>query len=138
MDTEEVNQLVHDTVKKLFDKEKKLKKPFPILVEEAHEWIPEQGRRGEDGEVTDMLIRVGKRGRKRGLGICALSQRPASVDKDYKCKLTSSAETGDLQSFVVEVEPATDPVSNLIAILGDVVGELVDSVFTLGNGLSSL
>jgi len=83
VDSEEVNQLVHDTTKALFDKEKKLKKPFPILVEEAHEWIPQQGSRGEDGEVTDMLIRVGKRGRKRGLGLCALSQRPQSVDKDY-------------------------------------------------------
>lgn len=83
VETSEVNQLVHDTTKALFDKEKKLKKPFPILVEEAHEWIPEQGSRGEDGEVTDMLIRVGKRGRKRGLGLTALSQRPASVDKDY-------------------------------------------------------
>lgn len=83
IETSEVNQLVHDTCKALFDKEKKLKKPFPILVEEAHEWIPEQGRRGEDGEVTQMLIRIGKRGRKRGLGLCALSQRPASVDKDY-------------------------------------------------------
>lgn len=83
VDTEEVNQLVHDTVKALFDKEKKLKKPFPILVEEAHEWIPQQGSRGEDGKVTEMLVRVGKRGRKRGLGLAALSQRPASVDKDY-------------------------------------------------------
>jgi prefoldin subunit 5 len=79
----EADQLVHDTVKSLFDKEKKLKMPFPILVEEAHEWIPQQGSRGEDGEVTEMLIRVGKRGRKRGLGLCALSQRPQSVDKDY-------------------------------------------------------
>jgi predicted transcriptional regulator len=83
IETSEVNQLVHDTVKAMFDKEKKLKKPFPILVEEAHEWIPEQGSRGEDGEVTKMLIRVGKRGRKRGLGLGALSQRPASVDKDF-------------------------------------------------------
>ncbi|WP_049996398.1 helicase HerA domain-containing protein [Halococcus sediminicola] len=79
----EVDQLVHDTVKALFDKEKKLKMPFPVLVEEAHEWIPQQGSRGDDGEVTEMLIRVGKRGRKRGLGLCALSQRPQSVDKDY-------------------------------------------------------
>ncbi|WP_049937192.1 helicase HerA domain-containing protein [Haloplanus natans] len=83
IDREEVNELVHDTCKALFDKEKKLKKPFPIFIEEAHEWIPQQGKRGEDGEVTDMLIRIGKRGRKRGLGITALSQRPASVDKDY-------------------------------------------------------
>lgn len=83
VDTQEENQLVHDTVKKLFDKQKKLKKPFPILVEEAHEWIPQQGSRGENGEVTEMLIRVSKRGRKRGLGLTALSQRPASVDKDH-------------------------------------------------------
>lgn len=83
IETSDVNQLVHDTSKALFDKEKKLKKPFPILVEEAHEWIPERGSRGENGEVTNMLIRIGKRGRKRGLGLAALSQRPASVEKDY-------------------------------------------------------
>ena len=83
IETEEVNQLVHDTCKAMFDKEKKLKKPFPIFVEEAHEWIPQQGRRGEDGKVTEMLIRIAKRGRKRGLGVCALSQRPASLDKDF-------------------------------------------------------
>lgn len=79
----EVNQLIHDTCKAMFDKQKKLKKPFPILVEEAHEWIPQQGTRGKEGEVTKMLIRIGKRGRKRGLGLAALSQRPQAVDKDY-------------------------------------------------------
>jgi predicted transcriptional regulator len=83
IETSEVDQLVHDTCKAMFDKEKKLKKPFPIFVEEAHEWIPQQGSRGEDGEVTNMLIRIGKRGRKRGLGLCALSQRPQAVDKNY-------------------------------------------------------
>jgi hypothetical protein len=83
IETSEVNQLVHDTCKAMFDKEKKLKKPFPILVEEAHEWIPQQGVKGEDGKVSEMLIRISKRGRKRGLGIAALSQRPQSVDKDF-------------------------------------------------------
>lgn len=83
IETEKVNQLIHDTCKAMFDKEKKLKKPFPILVEEAHEYIPQQGTRGEDGKVSEMLIRISKRGRKRGLGIAALSQRPQSVDKDF-------------------------------------------------------
>jgi len=83
IESSEVNKLVHDTAKAMFDKEKKLKKPFPIFVEEAHEWIPQQGTRGGEGEVTKMLIRIAKRGRKRGLGMAALSQRPASVDKDY-------------------------------------------------------
>lgn len=83
IETSEANQLVHDTAKAMFDKEKKLKKPFPIFVEEAHEWIPQQGSRGENGEVTEMLVRIAKRGRKRGLGITALSQRPASLDKNF-------------------------------------------------------
>lgn len=78
-----VNELVYKTCKKIFDLENTLRKPYLVLVEEAHEWIPEQGTRGEDGEVTEILIRIAKRGRKRGLGIGAMSQRPAAVDKDY-------------------------------------------------------
>jgi hypothetical protein len=83
IDSREVNRLVHDTCKAMFDKEKKLKKPFPVFVEEAHEWIPQDGKRGEEVDVTGMLLRISARGRKRGLGICALSQRPAKVDKDH-------------------------------------------------------
>ena len=83
IEKKEPNKLVHDTCKAIFDKGKKLKKPFPIFVEEAHEWIPQQGNRGEDGEVTEMLVRIAKRGRKRGLGITAMSQRPASLEKDF-------------------------------------------------------
>jgi len=83
IETEEVNKLVHNTAKAMFDKEKKLKKPFPILVEEAHEWMPQDGKRGDKVDVTGMLLKISARGRKRGLGICALSQRPAKVDKDH-------------------------------------------------------
>jgi hypothetical protein len=35
------------------------------------------------GEVGKMLIKIGKRGRKHGLGIVGISQRPADVKKDY-------------------------------------------------------
>jgi hypothetical protein len=73
-------RLVHDVVRELFIKEKKAKIPYLLLIEEAHEFIPESG--GLD-EVGDMLVRVAKRGRKRGLGVCAMSQRPASVSKDF-------------------------------------------------------
>jgi len=54
--------------------------PFLMLVEEIHEYIPEGGGLDDTGE---MLIRVAKRGRKRGLGIMGLSQRPADVKKDF-------------------------------------------------------
>ena len=51
-----------------------------MLVEECHEWIPEKG---SINEVGRMLIKIGKRGRKHGLGIVGISQRPADVKKDY-------------------------------------------------------
>jgi len=79
-DPDEGRQLVGDVVEELFVREKQAKTPFLVIVEEAHEFVPEQG--GLD-DVGKTIIRVAKRGRKRGLGVCALSQRPASVAKDY-------------------------------------------------------
>ncbi|UWG51598.1 HerA helicase [Halalkaliarchaeum sp. AArc-CO] len=74
------NELLLETTKHLFAKEKKLKKPFLLVVEECHEYIPESGGMTETGK---MLIKVGKRGRKHGLGIVGISQRPANVKKDF-------------------------------------------------------
>lgn len=80
MEEETERQLVKGVVEHLFTKEKQLRKPFLLCIEEAQEFIPQKG--GKD-ELADLLIRVSKRGRKRGLGICAISQRPSSVDKDF-------------------------------------------------------
>ena len=74
------NELLLRVVRQLFAKEKKLKKPFLLVVEECHEYIPEGGGMDETGR---MLIKVGKRGRKHGLGIVGISQRPADVKKDF-------------------------------------------------------
>jgi hypothetical protein len=80
LDEDEAEELLLETTRHLFAKEKKLKKPFLMLVEECHEYIPEGGGLGEIGR---MLIKVGKRGRKHGLGIVGISQRPADVKKDF-------------------------------------------------------
>jgi hypothetical protein len=80
MEEETAQEIVHVVLRRLFRRENDLKKPFLVLVEEIHEFVPEQGGHGELGE---MLIRVAKRGRKRGLGICGISQRPASVSKNF-------------------------------------------------------
>jgi len=80
LDDAEGNALVRETARELFQREKKLKKPFLMLVEEIHEYIPEGGGLDETGK---MLIRVAKRGRKRGLGLAGMSQRPADVKKDF-------------------------------------------------------
>ena len=80
LDDDDANDLLLETARHLFAKEKKLKKPFLLVVEECHEYIPEQGGMGEAGK---MLIKIGKRGRKHGLGVVGISQRPADVKKDF-------------------------------------------------------
>jgi hypothetical protein len=80
LDESEARELLTEVTKQLFAKEKKLKQPFLMLVEEVHEYIPEGGGMDECGR---MLIKVGKRGRKHGLGIVGISQRPADVKKDF-------------------------------------------------------
>jgi uncharacterized protein len=56
----------------------KEKKPYQIVLEEAHEWIPE----GTKTPLKAILTRIALRGRKRGLGIILMSQRSAKVAKD--------------------------------------------------------
>ena len=80
LEEDTANELILEVVKQLFAKEKRLKKPFLLVIEECHEYIPEGGGMNETGK---MLIKVGKRGRKHGLGIVGISQRPADVKKDF-------------------------------------------------------
>jgi len=80
LDESEARELLTAVTRQLFAREKKLKKPFLMLVEEVHEYVPEGGGMDECGR---MLIKVGKRGRKHGLGIVGISQRPADVKKDF-------------------------------------------------------
>jgi len=76
----DAKDLLTAVARQLFAKEKKLKKPFLLVVEEVHEYIPEGGGMDECGR---MLIKIGKRGRKHGLGVAGISQRPADVKKDF-------------------------------------------------------
>ncbi|MBZ6495488.1 helicase HerA domain-containing protein [Natrinema longum] len=80
LDEEVADELLRKIARQLFVKEKKLKKPFLLVVEEVHEYIPEGGGVGETGKL---LIKISKRGRKHGLGILGISQRPADVKKDF-------------------------------------------------------
>jgi hypothetical protein len=80
LEEDTASELILQVTRQLFTKEKKLKKPFLMLIEECHEYIPEGGGMDRTGE---MLIKVGKRGRKHGLGVVGISQRPADVKKDF-------------------------------------------------------
>jgi hypothetical protein len=80
LDESVAKELILEVTRHLFAREKKLKKPFLMLVEECHEYIPEGAGMDETGK---MLVKVGKRGRKHGLGVVGISQRPADVKKDF-------------------------------------------------------
>lgn len=56
----------------------KFRRPYEIVLEEAHEWIPQ----GIKNDLKEVITRIALRGRKRGLGIIILSQRSAKVEKD--------------------------------------------------------
>ncbi|MDZ7701192.1 MAG: LAGLIDADG family homing endonuclease [Halobacteriales archaeon] len=73
-------ELVRRVIERLFELGKQVRKPFLVFVEEIHEFLPQNGK--VEG-LSDTLITVAKRGRKRGIGVCGMSQRPAAVDKDF-------------------------------------------------------
>ncbi|MDZ5811758.1 DUF87 domain-containing protein [Halorubrum sp. AD140] len=79
-DTDTSEDLIRRVIDEVYSREKRIRKPFLLVVEEMQEYLPQRGGAGELGEL---LERVAKRGRKRGLGMCGVSQRPSSVDKDY-------------------------------------------------------
>lgn len=108
--------LVQNVVEALFKKEKNIRKPFLLCIEEAQEFIPQKG--GKD-DLSDLLIRVSKRGRKRGLGICAISQRPSSVDKDFVTQCDWMV--WHRMTWQNDVELVSD-------ILGKSYGEQIDSL----------
>ncbi|MFB6136776.1 MAG: helicase HerA domain-containing protein [Halobacteriaceae archaeon] len=79
-DVEESKAVIHDVLEALYEKERDAQKPFLVIVEEIQEHLPQSG--GKD-DLAKLLIRIAKRGRKRGLGMAGISQRPSSVDKDF-------------------------------------------------------
>lgn len=54
------------------------RKPYEIVLEEAHEFVPQTVRT----PLKEVITRIALRGRKRGLGIISVSQRSAKVEKD--------------------------------------------------------
>ncbi|MCG3109843.1 DNA double-strand break repair helicase HerA [Metallosphaera sp. J1] len=62
----------------LWETSKVYRKDLFVLLEEAHEFIPQGGRT----PLSDVLVRIALRGRKRGIGMILVSQRSAKVNKD--------------------------------------------------------
>lgn len=75
---EEMFDLLLSYFKSLWDTCFIARRPYEIVLEEAHEFVPQTVRT----PLKEMLTRIALRGRKRGLGIISVSQRSAKVEKD--------------------------------------------------------
>ncbi|MCF7861742.1 ATP-binding protein [Candidatus Woesearchaeota archaeon] len=79
-----VYKLLHD----LFLERKKDKiPPFFAIVEEAHNFIPE--RSFGEAKSSSVIRNIASEGRKFGLGLAIISQRPARVDKSVLSQITT-------------------------------------------------
>lgn len=70
----------------LVDAPKELWRDFLIIIDEAHEFVPEAGR-NTDSAAAGPLIDLAAKGRKRGYGTVAATQRLAKLNKDYAAEL---------------------------------------------------
>jgi hypothetical protein len=98
--------------KELFDDRKAGKiPPFLMVVEEAHNYCPEKG---VGKAVSSSILRtVASEGRKFGMGLCIVSQRPAKVDKNIISQCNTNiilkvTNPNDLKAIIQSVEGLTN------------------------------
>ncbi len=65
-------------LQKLWEVNYRSRLPHFVVVEEAREFIPQNGTT----PVSEVLTRIALRGRKRGLGLIVVNQRSANISKD--------------------------------------------------------
>jgi len=107
--------------------------PLVFLVEEAHNFCPE---RGLSKAISSKILRtIASEGRKFGIGLCVVSQRPARVDKNVlsQCntqiilKITNPndlrAISQSIESFSSDLE---DEIKQLQPGMALIVGEVVE------------
>ncbi|RME32027.1 ATP-binding protein [Candidatus Woesearchaeota archaeon] len=108
----EIQQVVmYKLAKDLFALRKQSKvPPFFLVIEEAHNFCPERSF----GEATSskILRAIAAEGRKFGLGLCIISQRPARVDKSVLSQCTTQiilkvTNPNDLKAVSNSVEGLT-------------------------------
>ncbi len=76
--SEERTEFLNEYLTALWNLAGKLRRPYIVGIEEAHEFIPQ----GVKTELKELIARLALRGRKRGLGTIIISQRSAKVEKD--------------------------------------------------------
>jgi len=79
-------------IEKIHNREKRGKFPVVLILEEAHNYIPERRRKETDEEISvskKVFERIAREGRKYGLGLVISSQRPSEVSKTVLAQCNS-------------------------------------------------
>ena len=80
--------IVYKLLRDLFEARKTGKvPPFFLVIEEGHNYIPERGY-GE-AKSSPILRQIFAEGRKFGLGVCLITQRPSRVEKNAISQITT-------------------------------------------------
>lgn len=104
--------IVYKFSKELFELRKKEKvPPFFLVVEEAHNYCPE--RSFGETKSSKIIRNIASEGRKFGLGLCIISQRPARVDKSVLSQCSSQiilkvTNPNDLKALSSSIEGMTN------------------------------
>jgi hypothetical protein len=107
--------------------------PLLLLIEEAHNFAPE---RGFGGSAASRIIRtLASEGRKFGMGLCVVSQRPARIDKNVLSQCNTQiilkvTNPNDLKAISQSIEGFTQDLEEEIRQLQPgvalVVGDVVE------------
>jgi len=121
---EDTYKLLLNYFKRIWDLAGKYRKPYEIVLEEAHEFIPQ----GTKTDLKEVLVKIALRGRKRGLGAIIISQRSAKVEKDALTQaeilfLHKVVHPSDLKVYKEILPLPPKDVGNLVSSLD--VGECI-------------
>jgi len=128
---EEIQEMiVYKIIRDLFDARKNNEiPPFFLVIEESHNFCPE--RNFKEAKSSSVIRSVASEGRKFGLGLAVITQRPARLDKNVlsQCntqiilKLTNPNDLKSISSSVEGVTAETeDAIKNLYIGTAMVVG----------------
>ncbi len=103
----------------LFDNRKKNKiPPLFLVIEEAHNYAPQQG----SATCSRVLKNIASEGRKFGLGLCVVTQRAARIDKTVLSQCNTQlilqvTNPLDLKAIAQSIEGLTDGMTEMIQSL---------------------
>lgn len=126
VDPEVQETVVFKLSKELFEMRKRGKlEPFFMVMEEAHNFVPEKGM--GKAVCSDILRKIASEGRKFGLGIGVISQRPANVAKNILSQCNTQlimrvTNPNDLSAISRSFEGVTSEVEDSITSLPPGVG----------------